>query len=404
MCAGLGYQVYQYDQYRDAFKLDPTKGHHFQLNTEAWPDMIVHRGRVDDFSVRTGKRRRLLRLLLPLARKHFDDTFSAYDYSAWFLDCLGSVGFNAEAECYESRHACDRYDTRRERIELLAEVDRRRQTRSTECGIDYLLPHLHWVEEGTTLVRWVGALERRQSPENDSINAAGGMKAIGCPRGDREARAAATPPRSRRHQHPLSNSLLFALPPRRSDPVLAVGRWNGTAARVLAVEEPLDSALRCGARCIRVLRRTEKWQKEIGLTDRYVGSFVRDVAFEVMTSHRFVTPDRLLQETEFSSGRGVVVNFGDTDQTLLDGQLVPRRNYVRFVRRLPAGPTRCRRAPTYLPIQLPQRRGANRLRAQTMMRRVQSRTLRRIRCVGAIVLRNRPVDRARTSGGDWNQL
>ncbi|MEI6238984.1 MAG: glycoside hydrolase [Planctomycetia bacterium] len=328
---GLGYQVYQYDQYRDAFKLDPTKGHHFQLNTDAWPDMIVRRengSMISAFGPESGVV--CSDFFLPLARKHFDDTFNDFDYSAWFLDCLGSVGFNAEAECHAPGHPCDRYDTRRERIALLAEVNRRGKLASTECGIDYLLPHLHWVEGGTTLVRWVGSLERRQSPENDSINAAGGMKASAVLEEIRKLPPNATPPRT------VSISTRYRIPFYslcHHDEVIQTWRWEDGMEQqpVYWQWKNLWTVLYGAAPMYRIFApELEKWKEEIGRTDLYVGSFVRDVAFDAMTTHRCVTTDRLVQETEFSSGRGVVVNFGDTDQTLSDGQLVRRRDYVSF--------------------------------------------------------------------------
>ena len=49
-----------------------------------------------------------------------------------------------------------------------------------------------------------------------------------------------------------------------------------------------------------------------------------------------VVPDRLVPEVEFSSGRGVVANFGDTDHTLPDDTLVRRRVSMGF-RATPAG-------------------------------------------------------------------
>lgn len=87
----------------------------------------------------------------------------------------------------------------------------------------------------------------------------------------------------------------------------------------------------------------KKYAAEIGRTQRYVNGWVRRVAFDEMTDHRFLTPDRLVQETEFAAARGVVVNFGDTAATLPDGQVVPARDYVAFeiasgVRRYAASP------------------------------------------------------------------
>jgi len=59
---------------------------------------------------------------------------------------------------------------------------------------------------------------------------------------------------------------------------------------------------------------------------------VRQIAFEAMTSHRFLTPDRTVQETEFSNGCGVVVNFGDQEYAVPAGPVVKPCDYVTFLR------------------------------------------------------------------------
>ena len=336
---GLGYQVYRYDQYRDAFKLDPKQGYHHQLNTDAWPDMIVRRengAMVAAFGPESGVV--CSDFFLPLAMRQLDEQFTVFDYSAWFLDCLGSVGFNSEAECYDPRHLCDRYDTRRERIALLAEVNRRGKLASTECGIDYLLPSLHWVEGGTTLVRWVDSLERRPATDNDAINAASGMKESEVLKEIRKLPPTATPPRT------ISISTRYRIPFYslcHHDEVIQTWRWEDGMEQqpVYWQWKNLWTVLYGAAPMYKIFApELEKWQKEIGQTHRYVEGFVREVAFDAMTGHRFLTPDRLVQESEFSSGRGVVVNFGDADHTLPDGQIVKRRDYVSF-RTTPTGRT-----------------------------------------------------------------
>jgi hypothetical protein len=57
----LGYEVYRYDQYRDAFRKGSSPHAGFQLNTEAWPDMIVRQPNgkmVQAFGPDSGKRPR----------------------------------------------------------------------------------------------------------------------------------------------------------------------------------------------------------------------------------------------------------------------------------------------------------------------------------------------------------
>ena len=95
----------------------------------------------------------------------------------------------------------------------------------------------------------------------------------------------------------------------------------------------LWSVLYSGPPMYRMYASTQrKWQTEIAQTHRYVSSWVRDVAWDAMLSHRFVTADRAVQETEFSGGRGVVVNFGDKEYALPDGPDIRACDYVIFRR------------------------------------------------------------------------
>jgi hypothetical protein len=46
-----------------------------------------------------------------------------------------------------------------------------------------------------------------------------------------------------------------------------------------------------------------------------------------MTDHRFLTPDRDVQQTQFSNGVTVTVNFGDQAYHLDDGSNVEAMDY-----------------------------------------------------------------------------
>ena len=65
-------------------------------------------------------------------------------------------------------------------------------------------------------------------------------------------------------------------------------------------------------------------------TQRYLGPWVREVAYEELMEHRFLAPDRSVQESVFSNGRGVAVNFGEADYVVPDGATVPARGYRTF--------------------------------------------------------------------------
>ena len=68
----------------------------------------------------------------------------------------------------------------------------------------------------------------------------------------------------------------------------------------------------------------------IAQTARYVGDWARRIGREAMISHRFVTPDHLVQETQFSSGAGVVVNFGSSPHRMIDGETIPPQSYCTY--------------------------------------------------------------------------
>ena len=50
---------------------------------------------------------------------------------------------------------------------------------------------------------------------------------------------------------------------------------------------------------------------------------VRDVGYSEMTDHRFLTPDRAVQQTAFANGTRITVNFGNAPYQLSDGITLP---------------------------------------------------------------------------------
>jgi hypothetical protein len=46
---------------------------------------------------------------------------------------------------------------------------------------------------------------------------------------------------------------------------------------------------------------------------------VRQVGYQEMTDHRFLTPDRAVQQTAFANGITITVNFGTTPHVLPEG-------------------------------------------------------------------------------------
>lgn len=326
----LGYHVYRYDQYRDSFEPNPAKPHSHQINLEAWPEKLVRR---PDGSLLAafgpGSGVVCPKFFMPLARARFDREFSELDYSAWFVDCIGSCGF-MEGECHAADHRTDRYECRREREALLRELLSRGKLSATECGVDYLIPLLHWAEGGTTLVRYVDTLERRHGEDNAGINEA--------PRPGRPdvLRELEKLPPAAAAEHTVSIGTRYRIPFYalcHHDEIVQTWRWEDGMNHppVYWQLKNLWSVLYGAAPMYRIYGDSvRKYAAEIRTTKRYVNDWVRRIAFEEMTHHRFVTPDRLVQESEFSGGLGVVVNFSDTPRALSDGAVVPPRDYLTF--------------------------------------------------------------------------
>jgi hypothetical protein len=266
---------------------------------------------------------------MPLAKATFAREFSEHAYSAWFLDCLGSCGFT-EGECHDPNHRTDRYECRREREALLRELGRHDKLAATECGIDYLLPYIHWAEGGSTLVRWVDSVHPKKIVENSGINDASISK-----RPNTLSELSKLAPTDKAEQT-ISISTRFRIPFYslcHHDEVVQTWRWEDGMDQppVYWQWKNLWSVLSASAPMYRIYPdRVKKYAEEIRRTHKYVNEWVQQVAFDEMTNHRFVTADRRVQETEFSSGKGVVVNFGDTPHVLPDGTGIKARDYLRF--------------------------------------------------------------------------
>ena len=68
--------------------------------------------------------------------------------------------------------------------------------------------------------------------------------------------------------------------------------------------------------------------------ERFVKSYrticptVRRVGYYEMVNHRFLTPDRDVQQTEFANGVKITVNFGDKPFKLSDGKIIEPMGYI----------------------------------------------------------------------------
>ena len=63
-----------------------------------------------------------------------------------------------------------------------------------------------------------------------------------------------------------------------------------------------------------------------------ISECTRAIAFDEMTDHQWLTPNGLVQMTEWSSGRYVIVNFGSKPVETKDGKTIPPKTFMTFVK------------------------------------------------------------------------
>jgi hypothetical protein len=239
--------------------------------------------------------------------RHYQRHLKRFPFNGRFLDCIGTCPF-WEGEDWDSRHPLDALGTRQARQELLQMANRCGLVVGTEGGIDCYLPNLHWLETPMSMVRWtVGSMPLP------------GWQPVTL-KPDYELNIATT------HRIPFYSLVHHA-------EIVSTWRWEDGFPRVPQYwqDKNLWSVLNGGVPMYFLDREhLEKWRPQIAQTHRYVCDWVRKVAFAEMIDHRFISPDRQVQETVFTGDIGVVVNFGKEPYRLPDGQTVPGRSYRTF--------------------------------------------------------------------------
>jgi hypothetical protein len=304
----LGYVVSHYDQYRDAFARDEKASSYVQMNCALYPDGIV---RQEDGRFRRGWPPGFVinpQAAVALAARQIPDDLKRFPFDGRFLDCIGTCPF-WEGEDWDPRHPLDARGTRGAREELLRNANRYGLLVGTEGGIDSYLPNLHWLETPMSLVRWtVGSLPL---PGWDPVP----LK-----------------PDYRINVDTTYRIPFYSLV--HHPEVVSTWRWEDGFSRTPQYwqDKNLWSVLYGNVPMFFLDRaHFEKYREPIARTHKYVCLWARNVAHEEITSHRFVTADRQVQEAVFSNRQGVAVNFGREAHRLLDGQVIPARSYLTFV-------------------------------------------------------------------------
>lgn len=313
----LGVLTSRYDIYQDV--MAPTNFPRLQWihpdwTTNAWPrDIILDRNgqwlRGWGVEARDGT---LIpcgvicdRQALPYARERIPAELATHPYLCRFLDTTTAAPWH---ECHHPDHPMTRGESRRWKMELLRYVSEDcRLVTGSETGHDAAVPFLHYFE---------------------------GMLSLGpyrVPDAGRRMREIWTnvPPAVARFQLGHAYRLpLWELV--YHDCVVAQWYWGDYNNKLPALWDKRDLFnLLYGVPPMFMFDR-QLWREH---RDRFVQRYtntcphVRRVADQEMTNHRFLTPDRSVQQTVFANGITITVNFGPAEFRLPDGAVVGPLGY-----------------------------------------------------------------------------
>ena len=325
-----GYLVHHYDNYRDAFERVPKLDAWHQINWDAYPhDMMVREGGAllaTHFSAAAKSGVITPDAFLKYAQLHIPKDLERYPFNARFIDCIGSVEFQLEGEDWHpERGQTSMYYVRQKREELMEYSNRMKQVTGTECGMDYLIPYVHWFDGAMHLVAYMDLPPGSFMLQgNDASGAIQGQVA----QDDLQLKNG--------KPFPVAESVRYRIPfwgLVHHDDAMATWRWeNGMDKPAEFWTRKLLFNLLYGTTPLFRMDLNEyaKSKEAIAQTHRLTSPWGRRVGYDELLSHRFLTADRLVQDTRFSSGVGICVNFGQKPFKTAEGVEIPGCGYAEF--------------------------------------------------------------------------
>jgi hypothetical protein len=242
---------------------------------------------------------------LKYARERIPEDLATHPYRCRFIDTTTASPWR---ECYHSEHPMTRSDSRHYKMELLRYVNEETKlVTGSETGHDAAVPYVHYFEGMLSLGPYrVPDAGRDMSKIWDEVPQNVAKFQLG-----------------HKYRLPLWELVYH-------DCVVAQWYWGDYNNKLPALWDKRDRFnLLYGTPPMFMFNR-EFWQQN---KERFAQSYkdvcpvVRDVGYAEMTDHRFLTPDRDVQQTQFANGVTVTVNFGTTPYRLPDGQTVKPMGY-----------------------------------------------------------------------------
>jgi hypothetical protein len=302
----------RYDIYQDV--MDPAnfpqlRWLHPDWTTAAWPNDIILRADGDwlrGWGVK-GKEDQWFhcgvicdRRALDYARPRLSAELATHPYLCRFIDTTTAAPWN---ECYNTNHPMTRTESRVWKMKLLDCISREfKLVTGCETGHDASVPFLHYFE---------------------------GMLSLGpyrVPDAGRDMQRIWNDPPERVVKFQLGHA--YRLPLWElvfHDCVVAQWYWGDYNNKLPSLWDKRDLFnLLYGTPPMFMFNRS-LWQSQ---RDRFVQSYkntcpyVRATGYAEMTDHRFLTPDRAVQQTTFANGVNIIVNFGAAPHRLPSGEVI----------------------------------------------------------------------------------
>jgi hypothetical protein len=242
---------------------------------------------------------------LKYARERIPEDLATHPYRCRFIDTTTASPWR---ECYHPDHPMTRGESRHYKMELLRYVNEETKlVTGSETGHDAAVPYVHYFEGMLSLGPYrVPDAGRDMSKIWDEVPERVAKFQLG-----------------HKYRLPLWELVYH-------DCVVAQWYWGDYNNKLLALWDKRDRFnLLYGTPPMFMFNR-DFWQQH---KERFAQSYkdicpaVRAVGYAEMTDHRFLTPDRDVQQTQFSNGITITVNFGTTPYQMPDGQMVKPMGY-----------------------------------------------------------------------------
>ena len=313
----IGILTSRYDIYQDA--MDPAnfprlRSIHPDWTTNAWPhDLVLDSGGkwVPGWQVETRDGARipcgvLCDLRAPdYARQRLTTERQTHSYLCRFIDTTTA---SAWRECYHPDHPMTRTQCKEARMQLLDYFSGPlRLVTGSETGHEAAVPYVHYFEGMLSLGPYrVPDSGRRMQVIWTNVPTQVAQFQVGW-----------------KYRLPLWELVYH-------DSVVAQWYWGDYNNKLPALWDLRDRFnLLYGTPPMYMFSRS-LWQQNKG---RFVRSYrdtsahVRQIGYEEMTDHRFLTPDRSVQQTRFGNGTVITVNFGTGPYTLSEETLLQPMAY-----------------------------------------------------------------------------